>query len=109
ALAEYLDEQSARWISRNHIRLELHGWTLAVTDTSTNGTLVLVRTGPAERSRPVPLTAGQSRSLGEWDTVRLHEGVELRRADRPGAGRAGAASASVMSEAPTVSMRLPRD
>ena len=109
ALAEYLDEQSARWISRNHIRLELHGWTLAVTDTSTNGTLVLVRTGPAERSRPVPLTAGQSRSLGEWDTVRLHEGVELRRADRPGTGRAGTAAASVMSEAPTVSMRLPRD
>jgi hypothetical protein len=100
ALGPLLGEEAMRWISRSHLRLELRGDALVVVDTSTNGTTVV---GPAG---VVPLTAGQAYGLGHDDVVELYQGVEL---GRPVRFHGGAARPnSVMAEAPTVALRLPR-
>jgi hypothetical protein len=104
-----LDERGLRWVSRSHARFELRGNALQVTDTSTNGTTVLLRGGPGEPPRRAPLTRGEGSTLGEWDTVELYEGVELGRADRTDGPVAGAPTISVMSDAPTQAIRLPRE
>lgn len=100
ALGPLLSEQAMRWISRSHLRLELRGTALVVTDTSTNGTSVRAPAGP------VPLRTGQAYGLGEDDVIELHRGVELGRPTRFHGG--AAQPASVMADAPTVSIRLPR-
>jgi hypothetical protein len=101
-----LDDRGLRWVSRAHARLELHGHQLAVVDTSTNGTTLLRRTGPAEPARREPLTRGESGHIGEWDTVELYEGIEIARAGRGAGPVADASTPSVMAEAPTQSIRL---
>src|SRR5205814_5818770 len=101
-----LDERGLRWVSRSHVRLELQGTMLQVADTSTNGTTVLLRSGPAESVRRAPLVHGEGTSLGEWDAVELYGGVELARADRAAGPVTGAPTNSVMSEAPTQAIRL---
>jgi len=101
-----LDEPGLRWVSRSHARFELRGHTVQVTDLSTNGTSVLLRTGPGEPPRRAPLNRGEAASVGEWDTVELYDGVELGRADRNAGPVPGAPTASVMAEAPTQAMRL---
>jgi len=108
-LGPYLDEKAQRWVSRTHLTLELRGEELAVTDVSTNGTVVLGRTGPGGGARPVGLPRERPHPLGEWDLIQLHQGVEVGRADRmSGQTAAPAQPESVMGEAPTVAMRLPR-
>lgn len=102
-----LDERGLRWVSRSHVRLELHGHTVRVTDTSTNGTVVLARTGPAEPPRRTQLRRGDGATVGEWDTVELYEGIELGRADRSAGPVAGARQVSVLADAPTQAIRLP--
>jgi hypothetical protein len=109
ALGPYLDEAAVRWISRNHIRLELSGEDLVVTDSSTNGTTILVRSGPSTPPQKVILPNGQSRTLGEWDTIQLHKTVEITRADRLPDRAPVATPDSVMADAPTMAMRLPTD
>jgi len=101
-----LDEQGLRWVSRSHVLVELRGNTVQATDTSTNGTSILVRSGPGEPPRRVPLNRGEPAPVGEWDTVELYDGIELGRADRSAGPVAGAPTASVMAEAPTQSIRL---
>src|SRR6266545_2474805 len=101
-----LDEQGLRWVSRSHVRFDLRGTALQVTDTSTNGTSVLVRSGPAESARRAQLNRGEGTTLGDWDAVELYEDVELGRADRAAGPVAGAPTNSVMTEAPTQAMRL---
>jgi hypothetical protein len=100
ALGPLLGEEAMRWISRSHLRLELRGDVVVVTDSSTNGTTVRTPSGP------VPLTAGQAYGLGNDDVVELYQGVELGRPTRFHGG--AAQPSSVMAEAPTVAMRLPR-
>jgi len=102
-----LDERGLCWVSRSHVRLELRGTTLQVTDTSTNGTTVIKRTGPVESVRRAPLARGEVTTLGEWDIVELYEGVELARANRATGPVAGAPTNSVMADAPTQAIRLP--
>ena len=80
ALGPYLDEAGVRWISRSHVRLELRGEELVVTDSSTNGTTILTRSGPGAVPKQVQLTNGQSRTVGEWDIIKLH----AERGDRSG-------------------------
>lgn len=99
-LGPLLGDEAMRWVSRSHLRLELRGQTLVVTDTSTNGTSVRTPEGP------VPLMTGQSYGLGEDDVIELYQGVELGRPTRFHGG--AAQPVSVMAEAPTVSLRLPR-
>lgn len=99
-LGPLLSETALRWVSRSHLYLELRGDALVVTDTSTNGTSVRTPAGA------VPLTSGQAYGLGDDDVIELYQGVEL---GRPTRFRGGAAApASVMAEAPTVSIRMPR-
>jgi hypothetical protein len=101
-----LDERGLRWVSRSHVRFELRGTALRAIDTSTNGTTVLQRGGPADGVRRAQLNRGEGSTVGEWDTVELYEGIELGRADRTAGPVAGAPTNSVMTEAPTQSMRL---
>jgi FHA domain len=107
-LGPYLDEQAVRWVSRNHLRLELHGDELSVTDLSTNGTVLLGRSGVRDTPRPVGLSKDRQHPVGEWDIIQLHQDVEIGRADRPGRPAGQAQPESVMGEAPTMAMRLPR-
>jgi pSer/pThr/pTyr-binding forkhead associated (FHA) protein len=107
-LGPHLDDQAVRWVSRNHIRLELRGDELRVTDLSTNGTVVLGRTGPHDDPRPVGLSRERSSPVGEWDLIQLHQDIQVGRADRQGAAAAPTHPESVMGDAPTIAMRLHR-
>jgi pSer/pThr/pTyr-binding forkhead associated (FHA) protein len=107
-LGPHLDDEAVRRVSRNHLRLEVRGDDLLVTDLSTNGTVVLSRPGPRSAPRPVGLSLEQPYVLGEWDMVQLHEGVEVCRADRQSGSHGMAQQESVMGDAPTMAMRLPR-
>lgn len=107
-LGPYLGEEALRRVSRNHLRLALRDGELLVTDLSTNGTVVLGRSGPRAAGRPTGLPYDRPHPLGEWDVVQLFEGVELCRADRQSAPERAASQRSVMGDAPTMAMRLPR-
>jgi hypothetical protein len=99
-LGPLLGEDALRWVSRNHLRLDLRGNALVVTDTSTNGTSVRTPAGP------VALSSGQRYGLGDDDVIELYQRVELGRPTRFHGG--AAAPASVMADAPTVAIRIPR-
>ncbi len=107
AIGPYLDEAAVRWISRNHIRMELRDDGMTITDSSTNGTTVLARTGPGTAASTITISSGQSCPLGEWDIVRLHQSVEIGRADRLPDRPPAVTPESVMAEAPTMALRLP--
>ncbi|RQW99099.1 hypothetical protein DKL51_09010, partial [Micromonospora globispora] len=105
-LGQWLNDEARRWVSRNHVRFELRVGEVIVTDTSTNGSGIRPRGSMAEPDR-LPLAPQQSRVLGEGDVVELYPGVQIGRADElPSA--APFTPASVMAEAPTMAMRLPR-
>jgi hypothetical protein len=78
-----------------------------LTDSSTNGTTILTRSGPGAPAQPVQLTNGQSRNVGEWDIIRLHASVEIGRADRLPDRSPAVSRDSVMADDPTMAMRLP--
>jgi hypothetical protein len=108
-LGPYLEDEAVLRVSRNHLRLELRGDDLQVTDLSTNGTVVMSRPGPRDMPRPVGLSLEQPYVLGEWDLVQLYQGVEVCRADRQRSQDGMAQQQqSVMGDAPTMAMRLPR-
>jgi hypothetical protein len=105
-LGQWLNDESRRWISRSHVRFELRVGEVVVTDTSTNGSGIRPGGSMAEPDR-LKLAPQQSRVLGEGDIVELYPGVQVGRADElPSA--APFTPASVMAEAPTMAMRLPR-
>ncbi len=101
-----LDERGLRWVSRNHVRFELRGATLTVTDVSTNGTVVLTRSGPDDRGQPANLGRGDSAPVSEWSVVRLYEDLEIGFATRSAGPPADGPAGSVMAEAPTQAIRL---
>ncbi|MFI7573589.1 FHA domain-containing protein [Micromonospora sp. NPDC049497] len=105
-LGQWLNDEARRWISRSHVRCELRVGEVVVTDVSTNGSGIRPAGSMAEADR-IPLAPQQSRVLGEGDMVELYPGVQI---GRPGELPAGApyTPASVMAEAPTMAMRLPR-
>ncbi len=107
AVGPYLDEGGVRWISRNHARLELHDDMLTVTDSSTNGTTLITRTGPSAAPQTIALSSGQSHQLGEWDIIRLYQGVEIGRSDRLPGRPPAVTPDSVMADAPTMALRIP--
>ncbi len=80
-----------------------------VTDLSTNGTAVYVRGGPDDPGVRTPLVRNEPRQLARWETVQLHVGVELGRAGQKWAGAADTPATSVMADAPTMAIRLPRN
>ncbi len=102
ALGPYLDADARGWISRRHVALDLRPDGLYAVDTSTNGT-VLVR--PGGRGR---LPSGEPRRMGERDVLELFEGVEVARAGSA-SSPADNVPGSVMADAPTVAIRMPRN
>jgi hypothetical protein len=107
-IAPWLRHEATRRVSRTHLMLEARDGLVAVTDVSKNGSAVLARTSAGQPPRRVPLTRGQPYLLGEWDAVELHTDVTLTRADRPPPGPPVATPESVLVDAPTVQLRLPR-
>ncbi|MFG3699935.1 FHA domain-containing protein [Micromonospora sp. NPDC047620] len=105
-LGQWLNDEARRWISRSHVRFELRVGEVIVTDVSTNGSGIRPGGSMAEGDR-VPLAPKQSRVVAEGDMVELYPGVQI---GRPGELPAGAPYTpnSVMAEAPTMAMRLPR-
>jgi hypothetical protein len=102
----YLTGDAAAMISRNHVRLDLRDDGLSVSDVSTNGTIVRSRTSPYSSADPVHLNQGPAYPLKPWDTIELHEGVVLTRADRS-LTRSVGGPGSVMGDAPTITMPPP--
>ncbi len=108
----YLEGTVAQMISRNHVRLELLEDGLVATDLSTNGTVVRKHGrveapggySPYGAGEQVHLNNGIPHLLGPADTVELHTGVVLARADRIPTGSLGGLS-SVMDDAPTMTFR----
>ncbi|MEU5548823.1 FHA domain-containing protein [Micromonospora sp. NPDC047793] len=105
-LGQWLNDEARRWISRSHLRLELRGGDIVATDVSTNGSGIRPGGSMAESDR-LPLAPQQSRALGSGDMVELYPGVQIGRpSDLPSGAPYN--PDSVMSEAPTMAMRLPR-
>ncbi|GAA0728103.1 FHA domain-containing protein [Dactylosporangium roseum] len=108
-IGNWLDDEASRRVSRNHVRLELRDGMVLVTDVSTNGAAVLARTSAAAAPREVALNRHEAQAMGEWDEVELYPEVTVGRADRPPADVAkGGAPNSVMADAPTIALRLPK-
>ncbi|MEV4202438.1 FHA domain-containing protein [Micromonospora globbae] len=105
-LGQWLNDEARRWISRNHLRLELRVGEVIVTDISTNGSGIRPGGSLAEGDR-IALAPKQSRVLAENDMVELYPGVQVGRAEELPTD-ATFTPASVMAEAPTMAMRLPR-
>ncbi|WP_229403025.1 FHA domain-containing protein [Micromonospora okii] len=105
-LGQWLNDEARRWISRSHVRFELRVGEVIVTDVSTNGSGIRPGGSMAEPDR-VPLAPQQSRVLSTNDMVELYPGVQIGRADELPAG-APFTPTSVMAEAPTMAMRLPK-
>ncbi|MCW3814819.1 FHA domain-containing protein [Micromonospora sp. DR5-3] len=107
-LGQWLNDEARRWISRSHVRFELRAGRgeVIVTDTSTNGSGVRPGGSMAEPDR-IALAPQQSRVLGEGDIIELYPGVQVGRADELPSD-AKFTPTSVMAEAPTMAMRLPR-
>ncbi|WDZ85082.1 FHA domain-containing protein [Micromonospora cathayae] len=105
-LGQWLNDEARRWISRSHAKFELRAGTVVVTDVSTNGSGIRPGGSMAEAER-IPLAPQQSRVLDPGDMLELYPGVQI---GRPGELPAGAqyTPTSVMAEAPTMAMRLPR-
>jgi len=101
-LGQWLTDEARRWISRNHVRFELHGPDLIAHDVSTNGT-GLRPGGSMDDDHRVTLKSS-SRALGFGDVVELYPGVQVARARTWTSGGAVNPS-SVMAEAPTMTMR----
>ena len=103
-IGSYLGGNAAQMISRNHVRLDLRDEGLFVGDLSTNGTVVRARSAPYSSPDEVHLSGGAPYLLKPWDTVELHTGVSLARADKlPNTSVGG--YGSVMGDAPTISIR----
>ncbi|GAB3954535.1 hypothetical protein GCM10027614_61790 [Micromonospora vulcania] len=105
-LGQWLNDEARRWISRGHVRFELRVGEIVVTDVSTNGSGIRPN-GSMTESERIPLAPQQSRVLGENDMVELYPGVQIGRAEELPTG-APFTPTSVMAEAPTMAMRLPR-
>jgi hypothetical protein len=102
-LGQWLEDEARRWISRNHVRLELRGADLVAQDVSTNGTGV--RPGGSMDDDERVALKGSGRVLGPGDVVELFPGVEVARARTWSSG--GVVNpTSVMAEAPTMAMRV---
>ena len=107
-LGPYLDDAARRRVSRNHVRLDLSGDGVRATDLSTNGTAVYQRTEPDETGKRVTLAKEEPYHLREWETIALHEGVEVGPAGYRWPGAVETRTASVMADAPTIAMQVPR-
>jgi len=105
-IGPWLAGEAASMVSRNHVRLELRDDMLLVSDMSTNGTVVRSRNSPFTAADEVHLGGGPPYPLKPWDSIELHQGVVVARADRNLARSVGGPG-SVMGDAPTIALRPP--
>jgi hypothetical protein len=105
-LARWLDERGSKWVSRSHVRIDLTGEGVTVTDLSTNGTTLLARGGPLEPVKPRKIGKGGTHVLRALDCVALYDGVEVGRAGRMVADGTKPLERSVMADAPTISLNI---
>lgn len=103
-LGQWLTDEARRWISRSHVRFELRGTELVAQDVSTNGTGIRPGGSPDD-DRRLSLGRDEIRVLAADDVVELYPGVHVGRA-RNWASGGVTQPASVMAEAPTVSIRI---
>jgi hypothetical protein len=102
-LGQWLSDDARKWISRGHVRFDLDGEQLTVTDVSTNGSGVRPG-GSVDDDDRVTLARDETRELGPSDVVELYAGVNVGRA-RMWATGGVAQPSSVMAEAPTMAIR----
>jgi hypothetical protein len=108
-IGSWLDDEGTRRVSRSHLVVEARDGMILATDISTNGAVVLARSGSTHRPRRITLNRDQPYALGEWDEVELYPEVTLGRTDRPPSGTPGTAVPdSVLADAPTIALRLRR-
>lgn len=107
-LGPHLTSHIAPRVSRSHLRMELRDGAVVVTDISTNGSLLNLCSERGAQPKVEAMTRGTPVTLGEWDAVELAEGVEVARADRFHGVRSETEASSVMQDAPTIAMRLPK-
>jgi hypothetical protein len=103
-LGHWLSAEARRWISRSHVRLELRGTELVARDVSTNGTVIRLGGSMEEPDRLV-LTRDQARALADDDVIELYPGVQVGIAGTWAEGGV-VDPASVMADAPTMSIRV---
>jgi len=103
-LGQWLSDDARRWVSRSHVRFELHGSQLIAYDVSTNGSGIRPGGSMNEDDR-IPLDKRQNRALAGGDIVEIYPGVQIARA-RTWSSGGMANPTSVMAEAPTMAMRL---
>ena len=108
ALGRWLDERGQKWVSRAHVRVDLTGNGVVITDLSTNGTSLLARGGPLEPVKIRKMDKGGTHTLLALDCVSLYGGVELGRAGRMVADGTKPLESSVMADAPTMALKLPQ-
>jgi len=101
-LGQWLSEEARRWISRSHVRFEVHGGDLVARDVSTNGTGI--RPGGEGGGDERVALQRQGRPLATTDIVELYPGVHVGRARIWSSGGVVNPS-SVMADAPTMAMR----
>jgi hypothetical protein len=102
-LGQWLSDEARRWVSRSHVRFELHGTELVAFDVSTNGSGIRPG-GSMDESDRIPLVGRQRRALGTTDILELYPGVQVGRSRIWSSG--GAANPmSVMADAPTMAIR----
>jgi len=104
-LGQWLSAEARKWISRSHVRFELRGTVLTVADVSTNGTGI--RPGGSLDEDERLILKRKKRTLEPGDLVELYPGVHVGRA-RDWASGGVANPMSVLSDAPTMSLRMPR-
>jgi hypothetical protein len=97
-LGPWLSGDSMMRISRSHLVASLTPGGVEVADTSTNGTVVRAPSGDVKLGR------GDVHRLGDGEVVELYSGVELAAASHWRSGGV-VQPRSVLSDAPTISMR----
>ncbi|HET9518112.1 MAG TPA: FHA domain-containing protein [Actinoplanes sp.] len=102
-LGQWLTDDARKWISRGHVRFELHGAQLVAQDISTNG-LGIRPGGSMDDDLRITLNRNETRTLGPGDLVELYAGVHVGRSRNWATGGVEQPH-SVMAEAPTMAIR----
>ncbi|MFI5842813.1 FHA domain-containing protein [Catenuloplanes sp. NPDC051500] len=102
-LGQWLSDEARKWISRAHVRFDLRGGELSVTDVSTNGTGI--RPGGSMDEDDRLIIKRKKRVLEPTDLVELYPGVHVGRARNWSSGGV-VDPVSVLTDAPTMSLRV---
>jgi hypothetical protein len=102
-LGQWLTDDARKWISRGHVRFDLHGTELVAQDVSTNGTGIRPA-GSMDDDERITLNRDETRSMAPDDIVELYAGVHVGRSRNWATGGVDQPH-SVMAEAPTMAIR----